>query len=308
MDNIEQFNKLNFTCIDLREYKHVYLIGDMHGAMLSVVWEMTVRKKFKDTLVIACGDIGMGFESTKYYQQKWKRVIEDLKENHNHIACIRGNHDDPSYFRDGWFNHTIMEESFNNYITFVNDYNYLLTSIGGILCIGGAVSIDRSGYHRIKDQTWWMDEGLLMISDEEFTNILEIITTNDTIKNCPMVMVASHTSPRGAFPINNSFEDQGQAINNWAVNDSKLKEDCWQEREYLRHAQDILLAHPIISKTLKCWVYGHFHQHYEGGYDIYYVALDMFRHDSYVDALNDNQKRILSDWLDGKKLLKSLEE
>lgn len=300
-------SKFEFRVLDLSKYKNVQFIGDLHGNIISAVWEITNRKKFKDTLVIVCGDIGMGFESITHYLQKWKRIANDLKENNNHIACIRGNHDDPLYFEKDSSVYIQLEDAFGGQISFISDYEYLCTSIGGILCIGGAVSIDRSGNHRIKDYSWWMNENVKELSNDELDYLVSIIVRTEYLKNYPLRIVCSHSSPRGAWPINPSFEDQGQAINSWSVHDSKLKEDCWNEREYLRHVQDILLNNPDIAKTLKAWVYGHFHQHFESGYEIYYIALDMFRQTGFIDALNDT-KRILSDWLDGKKFLKSLEE
>ena len=72
-------------------------------------------------MLIVAGDCGFGFEKKEYYEQMVRRNAKRMNQANNWIVFVRGNHDNPAYF-DGAIlqacNHTI-------------------------LCVGGAISIDR---------------------------------------------------------------------------------------------------------------------------------------------------------------------
>ena len=54
--------------------KDLYFVGDVHGSWDIVTYHIR-QYKVKDTVFIFCGDVGIGFESLKYYTD---HVIPEL--------------------------------------------------------------------------------------------------------------------------------------------------------------------------------------------------------------------------------------
>lgn len=232
-----------------------YVIADIHGDFDQFLRQ--VKERFYGCNLIVCGDIGLGFLSTD-------KTIETLNHINNVLASIavtcymiRGNHDDPSWF-DG---------THDNYshINLVRDYDLLRTANDEyILCIGGAVSVDRS--ERIKKynervkfridrlgdtedearaavtQTYWVNEGIVYSKD-----IIE-----QAIGDTKISYVITHTSPTFAFPTNKTH------IAYWLERDDKLLDDLNEERHILSEVFDYLTEN---GHNIKKWIYGHFHSH-----------------------------------------------
>lgn len=81
------------------------------------------------------GDCGFGFEKKEYYEQMVRRNTKRMNQANNWIVFVRGNHDNPAYFDGTTFN-------YKRFIA-VPDYTILQACNHSILCVGGAISIDR---------------------------------------------------------------------------------------------------------------------------------------------------------------------
>jgi hypothetical protein len=120
-----------------------------------------------------------------------------------------------------------------------------------ILCVGGAVSVDRSGRLQamwlagLKERTapkyYWEDE--MPVFDQISLSELKIADIQiDT--------VVTHTAPSFCAPL---FKT---GIEGWLLRDEKLAEDIAKEREVMDEIHNCLFkeGHPV-----KHWFYGHFH-------------------------------------------------
>lgn len=116
--------------------KNVVVCGDIHGEFRTLVNKLCNQYRMEDTLLIVAGDCGFGFEKPGYYEQMYNRVVGRLRKANNWVVFVRGNHDDPSYFNEEKISHRRWRT--------VPDYSVISACGHAILCVGGAISIDRS--------------------------------------------------------------------------------------------------------------------------------------------------------------------
>ena len=225
------------------EAKQVVVCGDIHGNFQGIVQKLCVQYGFQDTLLVVAGDCGFGFEKPGYYETIYNRVAGKLRKANNWVVFVRGNHDDPSYFEE-------EKVSFKRWRC-VPDYSILQACSHTILCVGGAVSIDR--YERkavnarlremgqLQVAAWWQDE-----APEFNPAFFEVLPEDIRIDT-----VVTHTAP--------SFcELQGKTgLKSWAVMDPALLWDVKKERATLDELFKCLRQH---GHPVKQWLYGHFHQ------------------------------------------------
>ncbi len=130
---------LNFQ----EDSRPIVLLGDVHGSFIGLGKKL---KDLSDLIIIQLGDFGF------YGQFGEKMQIDGLNEicqkNNISLLVFRGNHD-----RDFDFSEV---NYFSSNITFLADYTYLETQKGTILCVGGAISIDRSARTEFID--YWAGE------------------------------------------------------------------------------------------------------------------------------------------------------
>lgn len=229
--------------------KNVFCVGDIHGNFKQLVYEITA-KEFKNSIIIVAGDCGIGFESKTYYKDLFHKLNKKLKVNDNIVLFVRGNHDDPYFFNEEPIDLTniksIQDYSIINIDLFAGEeYN--------ILCIGGAISVDRgnrklfdfktnnSKYTKRKRYTYWAGEGFIL---DEF----KIKDINNKI-NC----IITHTNPFFDNGIISGFVKQMAEVNK----DTDLIRDISLEHNKLKHMyfQLLELGHPISK-----WCHGHFHK------------------------------------------------
>lgn len=233
----------------------VVVCGDIHGEFEQLVFSICVQYDMHDTLVIVAGDCGFGFHAEGYYEQVYRRVQRRLSEHNCWIAMVRGNHDDPSYFTE----QKIRHERFRTIL----DYSVLNACGHQILCVGGAISIDRS--FRLAEmrrhpekQYYWQSEP----TRYDATMMNEITSSNIHIDT-----VITHTAP--------SFCElqTKNGLASWAANDPNLLQDCDNEREQM----DLLFTHLKQDKhPVTHWFYGHFHQSWHGEmFGIFFKMLDI---------------------------------
>lgn len=180
-----------------------------------------------------------------------KRNGKRMNESNNWIVFVRGNHDNPAYFDGCTFR-------YKRFIA-VPDYTIVQACSHIILCVGGAISIDRQcrmdawkdkrkystiGTVTIDDlakNMYWRNEAPLY--DEKKMKAICSQFTIDT--------VITHTAPSFC-----ELFTKGN-LHHWIQNDDTLLNDVKAERAAMDKLHERLVQdhHPISH-----WFYGHFHQ------------------------------------------------
>ena len=225
--------------------KNVVICGDIHGEFETLVYNLKINN-MTDSLIIVAGDCGFGFHKASYYDMLYKRLAPKLRTQGNIIFFVRGNHDDPAYF-DG---KTFVKK----YMRCVADYTVVSVAGHNILCVGGAISIDREPrlremeLNRIlrKDKLplYWKDEAPVFLPDE-IKELTEAVIKIDT--------VVTHTAPDFCEKRSKS------GLIEWVKLDPHLLNDIALERLSMTSLYDELIGHehPLVG-----WYYGHFHSKY----------------------------------------------
>jgi len=198
---------------------------------------------WSNCLFIVAGDCGFGFNKPKYYETILEKYNKIFAYNNTYVVFVRGNHDDPSYF-DG--------ETVNlSNIKAVPDYSVIETKGNNILCVGGAVSIDRT-WRKDQEQRvnrfakshkrkfYWEDEAPVLKIDE----------ICEATKGREIQCVVSHTAPSFVGPVNHI------GIDEWSEKDASIVDDIKQERLVLDKVYETLRDQ---GSRPKYWAYGHFH-------------------------------------------------
>ena len=218
-------------------------LGDIHGNF-NLISQYIDRFNIKDTYIIQVGDFGVGFKSLLKEKRELELYHTKLVKNNVIVYAIRGNHDYKPYFDNDPF-------GFTN-IKLVKDYTVLNLEGKNILCIGGAVSVDRM-MRKTKNQregnfdiltgneNWWRDE-LFNWEDDKLVNLRNIN------------VVVTHTAPDYCVPDNsNGF---GEFVNGFFKNDTDLKLDLIDERRLMTLAFQTIKMH----NDIEFHYYGHFHR------------------------------------------------
>lgn len=213
----------------------IYVVGDIHGKMRELVFKITHSLNLRDSLFVVLGDIGFGFERRGYYDSLYRKISNRLESHNNKILCLRGNHDDPSYFSG---------ETSLNYprLSVISDYSLLDLNGRSALVIGGATSLDgewrRSrnvGYSSVGSpkRFWWDDEGIDMV-DLDTLNRVDLVLSHEAPSCFDLETIR--------FP-ETTAEEYNRAI---------------KEREYLSE---------VCKKVSPSrWYFGHHHKHICGDY------------------------------------------
>lgn len=244
---------------DYRDY-NLYCFGDIHGNFKTLFHEIKkylqeppfAKKKEKNDkrekkLFIVCGDCGLGFNKPSYYQDLFNQFNKELESCDSVLLLVRGNHDDKSYFDGDKVNLSRIKA--------IPDYSVVITSNLTTLCVGGAVSFDRTwrkqqeaiiNKHKPKTsqkKIYWEDEAI--VYDEEKLN--EIIHNGLKIDS-----VITH-----ALPSEFNFELNYQC-KQWFTVDPNLKADFDEEKSNITKILNFLLSHDC---DIMIWLNGHIHQH-----------------------------------------------
>lgn len=238
----------------------IAVLGDIHG-YFPILQQYTREYDLKDTHFILAGDCGVGFKTFKDDVNVYDYFNKMLKLNNNHLYLVRGNHDMPAYFMKnpeqilnsvkdypeklGLESNLSLssiqqkfidvKESFSN-VHFVEDYTILNLEDKNILCIGGAVSVDRG--IRTAGKSYWTDE--VVVYNEEF------------LKNTQNINhVITHNAPTFANPTS-----KGTIVESYAIHDSTLIKDLNAERQLLTKIYHDLTFN---GNEIESWIYGHFH-------------------------------------------------
>lgn len=271
--------------MDILKYnvKSVICLGDLHGNFQDITYFIKTYD-IKDTLIIFCGDIAMGFYKPDYYNQIFNKIKKELSRRNTYILFCRGNHDCIDDFNGNTYKDKRIRTLRDYTVTQVfdiKDVEYKEPSYN-ILNVGGAISIDRTyrlarterraleymHHHgcsyeeafRKCPQEYWLREEPFFDKDKL-----------DEIKNSGIKInaVCTHTCPDFCIP----YTKDG--IKGWLLEDDKLEEDIDKERQTMTDLYNKLIEdnHPIDK-----WCYGHYHFHnYTKINDIDFYLLDMDR-------------------------------
>lgn len=221
-------------------------LGDLHGNF-NTINQYVKRYDLKDAHIIQVGDFGVGFNHIEKEKKTLLMVNPILERNNVHVWAVRGNHDYKPYFDNDPFDLANIH--------LVPDYTVLNLVGKNILCVGGAVSVDRSWrYTKLQKQgifenktlgkeSWWPDE----------------VFTLDRGKLAEMRgidIVVTHTAPHYCEP-DNTF-GLGPFVEGiiTETGDVGLRADLLVERQQVTDAFTILK----LNNDIKLHTYGHFHK------------------------------------------------
>lgn len=274
----------------------VYCVGDLHGNFKDILYFIKTND-IKNSVIIFCGDIGIGFYKPDYYKQVFNKIKKELSKRNLYILFCRGNHDDVEEFNGNTYkdkrirtlrDYTVIQ------IFDIKDVEYKGISYN-ILNVGGAISIDRTyrlarterraleymHHHgcsfeeafRKCPQEYWLGEEPSFNKDKL-----------EEIKNAGVKInaICTHTCPDFCVP----YTKDG--IKGWLLEDSKLEEDIDKERQTMTDLYNKLIedGHPIDK-----WCYGHYHFHNFQEIDgIKFYLLDMDRNGimDFVEIFRNN--------------------
>lgn len=248
-------------------------IGDIHGEFKGLQGMMK-KTGLRDTAYVVCGDVGLGFHKKEYYSQIFNKLTRTASNLNCEFIFVRGNHDSKAYFDK----QLIHRKCFKS----VPDYCVLKTPTHNVLCIGGAISIDRlyrkqvfrqnvmdyslrhgcslTEAEKLCPQVYWEDEPCYY-DDEKLSHL--------KLNGIDIDIVCTHTCPSFVKPFDKNN------ITYWLQKDDKLEEDLDNERAVM---DKVYYKLRTDGHNIKEWVYGHFHFHSMEYYDgIKFMMLDMFR-------------------------------
>ncbi len=236
---------------DFPEARSIVVVGDIHGDFNKLIHKCCLRYKLRNTLIVVAGDCGIGFERAGYYDYVYERNRKYLSGMNCWLVMFRGNHDNPAYFNGP---HRIKHERFMT----IPDYA-VLTACGHVmLCVGGAVSLDRalrknSPFYHVTDHSEPLERNVYW---EDEAPVFDRGVMEEIAKEYEIDTVITHTAPM----ICDRVIKQG--LYYFSVDDDRLLADVEAERETLERLRRCLLdqGHPLCY-----WFYAHFHQswHYE---------------------------------------------
>lgn len=263
--------------------EYLYFLGDSHNKWEDFKTEV-LTKNIRDAYIIQLGDAGFGcFGARKVELAHWTKQNDFLKTQNIILYNIRGNHDNPNWFlpktkmleffrgedkrvpawqvNDVYYLYGYMTPpKFVEAITalsnlkFVQDYTVLELLGHRILCIGGAITIDRM--MRVKNRDYYLNEPVVHLPAK-----LKKIKGVD--------IVATHTIPDFIPPVSLKSE----LIDNYRKHDTKLLDDLKLERETMTKIYHDIVANNAVDK----WFYGHFHRwnntHYGGTDGVQFLCL-----------------------------------
>jgi predicted phosphodiesterase len=223
----------------------LFYLGDIHGNF-SLIHQYVKRFDIHDAHIIQIGDFGVGFSLLDKERRSLSMYHDLLVKNNVIVWAFRGNHDFKPYFDKDPF-------GFSN-IKLIPDYTVLEIEGKRILCVGGAVSVDRewryTGDQRRKDftvkpgQSWWPDETFILERElaGEMRDI-DIVLTH----TCPSYCPPDNTFGFGPF-VEGIIRETG---------DVGLKTDLMVERHQVDELFNIL---KMNGNPIEKHYYGHFHK------------------------------------------------
>jgi hypothetical protein len=217
---------------DERGEHAMLLLGDIHGEFDEVI-TLADEHALKGETILQVGDFGLGFAPLRHELALLARLDHALAARAVTLYAIRGNHDRPDYFQEG------SPFAALSHIHLVPDYTLLDLEGRKVLCVGGAVSIDRTA--RTAGADFWPDEPFVPHHAHR-----------PTLDLTDLWMVVTHTAPREAPPFTLS-----PLVYAWTGDDHSLLGDLVRERDHVSALFDAICR----EASPRHWCYGHFHEH-----------------------------------------------
>ncbi len=228
----------NFT----QPFTDLYISGDIHGEIRTLVFNLK-RYGIIDAVIIVAGDCGIGFEKAGHYEHLYRKISKALDSANCMLLLVRGNHDDPSFFENELIDFPRMKS--------LPDYSLVQTASKNILCVGGAISLDRFDRLReIHNRQMKRKSEVNIYWENEFPVYNEQALSELTDAGTLIDMVVTHTAPSFCYPHTKRNFDRR------VVTDKQLTDDVRQERAVMDAVYNRLVSdkHPLRN-----WLYGHFH-------------------------------------------------
>jgi hypothetical protein len=225
------------------------------------------KKGYNDSIIIVCGNCGIGIKSKEFYQSLFARFNTILEKNNCHVLFVRGNNDNPSFFNEDKLN-------FSN-IKCVKDYTVVQLKHFNCLCIGGAVSIDRkwkiAQSERLGKKIYWENEGVIYDEDK----------LNEITSKYNIACVATCTSPSFTFPGTNSF-----SRSKWISEDKEVSLSLTEERRVMDKIYNKLTENGMKPYM---WFYDKFNQSMQNKInDMIFWSINQFNIISFNSVLANN--------------------
>ena len=217
--------------------EQLLVLSDIHGN-LSVIYDYVEKLNLSHTTIIQVGDFGYGFDD--YVLQ----LLNDfLKLRNINLIINRGNHDN-YYSHFPKLGKSEFTKKLSN-ITFLKDFDILDWCGKKILCIGGAISLDR--VDRTVDVNYWKQEAIAYDKINFFTesNTFQEYMFNYYTQNVDIVI--SHTAPMLFHP-----------YLKLSLLDNRYSKDPELEAEIKN--ESIFLNKMFTATNPKQYFCGHFHQ------------------------------------------------
>ncbi len=211
------------------------ILGDIHGDFQYLI-ELLGMFDFQNESIISVGDFGLGFDTLSSECMHLAMLNNSLRRRNIKLYVIRGNHDNPSYWRDS---NDSKDPGFSN-IILVRDYTVMIIEDKNVLFIGGGISIDRSV--RTEGRNYWKDE--VIIRNDEFIKSLPENSIDVMITHTPIAKMFWHICGT-------------DLVNQYALRDRSLWADIDKEQSILEEYNSILKE--TQKDSLKMWFSGHLH-------------------------------------------------
>lgn len=261
----------------------LYAIGDIHG-LFPAIGSWIKNNNLKDCGIIFCGDFGLGFESIETEKKQLKKVNKICEERDIELYALRGNHDDPSYYQG--------EDIFGlSRFKTVSDYDLIISPLHTILCLGGAISVDRSDrkqWYEVRCREVQIKSRMQISIDEARKKVRKVYWADEKFtydeskleqyKDYKIDVICSHSCPSIAWPLTKN------GIHFWCRIDENLEADLDEERGNFMKVFDYLKEH---GHPLNKWIYGHYHSKMnEVILSTNFILLDMGRETKKRDTHN----------------------
>lgn len=200
--------------------KPLIFLGDHHGDW-SEIFYLIDKHEIKNSYIFSVGDLGIGFQYKEEFEHKLSNHLDQqFRERNINFFGIRGNHDNPVFFGE--------KRIILNNFELIEDYSIFEYKNKTIQCIGGAISIDRTG--RKDGTSYWKGESVQY--KPELLEKVDILIT--------------HTCPSFCYP-----QKFNEIVYGWAREDAYLLEDLTDERA--------VMSKIFKQCSPKYHYYGHFH-------------------------------------------------
>lgn len=199
------------------------------------------KTNYNDSIIIISGNEKLGFNDIKYYESILAIINKALSKANAYLFFIRGNNDNPSYFKDELINLSNVKS--------IPDYSLIKISSKNILCVGGGISINRSWKMKHQElinsvalneskKIYWEDEAPFFDAE-----------SLKELKNTKINYVITHIAPTFSFP------DFSYKEIPWVKTDKALIDDLENARLVMDNIYDYLIKN---HNKPEAWIYGHY--------------------------------------------------